>query len=439
MKKVEFIRASIIMLVTVVVFGLSAFGLNFHTGDIIFDYQYDKEFTPLMDVVPAGTEFTLESVIYDSANAGSSQLKNVSGNIVKIYEADFGYAVTITTTSAYSTAPMFLTLGVSKEGIITGFVINEYHDSLDGQYNVTIKNPGFDDSFVGKDTTLTGVTLVGGSTVSSSAIKSAVNSALESLVANKLIKETVKTPAQVLEEIITLNHSGLTFNGVASSNTYETIEATGNIVAAVKAKNDSGFAFAMKKGENYYYAVVNASGFVKLFDAKKNNVTNEHEDLVNEALKACSFSKLESAMERKARNLFGLKKDDAYTFTFKKLNIFNSTIAGGIMEIDGKTYYVFNNKTLAYGNHPMDISIAFNTKGRIVKISVSEFILEEDYYNGCPEIPADYLEQYIGKTAYNLDDEDLLISGATVSVNTIKNAIKESFDALNVLKQGGNQ
>ena len=438
MKKVELIRTTIIMLVTVVVFGLSAFGLNFHTGDIIFDYQYDKEFTPLLDVVPEGTTFTLESVIYDAANAGASSLKNVSSDIVKIYEADFGYAVTINTTSAYSTAPMVLTLGVSKDGIVTGFVINEYHDSLDGQYNVTIKNPNFDDSFVGKDTTLTGVTLVAGSTVSSSAIKSAVNSALESLIANNLIKETVKTPAQVLEEIVTLKHSGLTFNGVASSNTYETIAATGNIVAAVKSKNDSGYAFAMKKGEDYYYAVVNASGFVKLFDAKKNDVTSQHEDLVNEALNASTLSNLESAMERKARNLFGLKKDDAYEFTFKKLNIFNSTVAGGVMKVDGKTYYVFNNKTLAYGNHPMDISIAFNTKGRIVKVMVSEFILEEDYYGNCPEIPAEYLNGYIGKTPYNLDDEDLLITGATVSVNTIKNAIKESYDALNVLK-GGNK
>jgi hypothetical protein len=321
---------------------------------------------------------------------------------------------------------MVLTLGVSKEGIITGLTMNEYHDTAD--YDITKKDPEFIPSFKDENTTLSGVETVATSTVSSQTVINAINSVLESLVENNLIKETKKTTEQVFNEVIVANHSGLTHNGTVVK--VSDIAVSGNITKAVKADNDSGFAFIMTKEGQTYFAVVNASGVVKVFDIKKTDVTAEHADLVSQA-KAASASQTnyQSKLERKARTLFGLTKDDNYTFEFTKLNTFNSTVASGTITFNGQTYSVFYSRILAYLGHPMDIYMAIDANGKIAKVSVDNMILESDYYHDY-EIPAGYLDFYIGKNNTNLDGDELLIAGATLTTGAIKTAIQEAYVAL---------
>ena len=426
MKRNEIIRTSLIMLVSVVVFGLCAFGLNFHTEPKIEEYKYETEYKPLFEVAPEGS--TIEKVIYESTNAGGSELKNVSSNVTKVYETSFGYIVKVNASSAYSKAPMVLTLGVSKEGIITGLTMNEYHDTAD--YDIRNKNPEFISSFTGENTTLSGVETVATSTVSSQTVINAINSVLESLVSNNLIKETKKTTEQVFNEVIVANHSGLTHNGTVVK--VEDIAVSGNITKAVKADNDSGFAFMMTKNDQTYFAVVNAFGVCKVYDITKTEVTSKHEDLVTEA-KAASQGQTSylSKLERKARTLFGLTKDDTdkYTYTWKSLDVFNSTVAACDFTYNGNTYTVLYSRVLAYMGHPMDIYMAIDSNGKIAKVSVDTMILESDYYHDY-EIPEGYLDFYIGLDNTTLNGEELLIAGATITTGAIKTAIQEAYVAL---------
>ena len=84
------------------------------------------------------------------------------------------FAVTIETASSYSKSNMLLTVGVTADGKIENIVVVNYAETRD-------VGEDFFKSFIGKDSTLSGVNTVSGVTYSSSAIKSVVSDVFAAL------------------------------------------------------------------------------------------------------------------------------------------------------------------------------------------------------------------------------------------------------------------
>ena len=70
-KYAQQIRATIIMLVTVVVFGVAMWGLNFHTAPIIEANQAGAELAELTAVMPNGKKF---EKLYDYNNPADAKI-----------------------------------------------------------------------------------------------------------------------------------------------------------------------------------------------------------------------------------------------------------------------------------------------------------------------------------------------------------------------------
>ena len=119
----------------------------------------------------------------------------VPGTVTGIFRdtGGSGYAVTLSTSSSYSATPMTFTVGVGTDGKITGVEMTNYAESKDfGEYPST---------YVGQDSTLSGVDLYAGVTYSSTAFRSAVEDAFSVLIELGGVAQGNKTEEQIIEEL----------------------------------------------------------------------------------------------------------------------------------------------------------------------------------------------------------------------------------------------
>ncbi len=141
--------------------------INFITAPIIEQTKLKAETQSLVEVLPEAEEFEkleLKSGVPETVNA---IYKDTAGN---------GYAITLATSSQYSSSDMLISVGIGSDGIIKGIVITAYSES---------KEIGSDypQKFVGKDSSLTGVDIVAGVTYSSQAFIGAIKDAFSGLSA----------------------------------------------------------------------------------------------------------------------------------------------------------------------------------------------------------------------------------------------------------------
>ena len=438
MKTSEFLKSAAIIVVILLVFGLAAFGLNFHTAPLIEANNAGAELAPLLSVMPEGANFTADALIYDATNASASTLTGVPTNVTKIYkEANgLGYAIRCQATSKYSKSPMIITIGVDAQGKICGIEINEYNDSLDAAYNITIKAPEYISSFVGKDSALSDIGLVAGSTFSSNAFKGAVEDAMGALISNNLIAEGVKSDDQIISELLAKLHTGIAPEGIIKATE---ISASGNIVKGWKSLNGTGSAYMMTKNGASYLVIVNAVGYVVVYDTEENDVTSSHADLVTEALTAYGSisNTISKGISNKVKNLFG--EAAVATLTKIEFNSFNTVALAATFTHNGSTIYMIQTKPLTYGDNVMTIYTFIDESGKIVKQDVSKLIYDHysvaGYDDSNDAAYQAWLDKYTGKTDGTLGD-DLLVAGVTISSTAVQNATNDAFDAFNSIKGG---
>ncbi len=121
-----------------------------------------KEESALIAVLPEGAELEELEVSETMPETVTGIYKDANGS---------GYAVTLETSSDYSTAPMAITVGISADGVILGIEITNYSETKDFG--------AFPDSFIGKGEDLSDIDLVSGVTYSSQAFKNAVGDAFK--------------------------------------------------------------------------------------------------------------------------------------------------------------------------------------------------------------------------------------------------------------------
>lgn len=424
----KLLKTFAILLAVVTVFGVAMFGLNFYTGPIIEANNAGAEFAPLLAVMPEGAKFDGEALIYSKDNAAASSLKNVPASVLSVYkEANgLGYAVRCTAESSYSTAPMEITIGISADGKICGVQVDSYNDTA--AFDFRTKDPDYLTSYVGKDSALADVGTVAGSTFSSTAFKTAVSEAMGVLISNDLIKEGVKSDAQILEELIATVAPG--YSKLVAAN------ASGNIVKAMKAENEVGFAYIMTEGETSYLAVVNAMGACKIYNVEGTDVTADHTALVTEAKAHATAN--QTAFGSKLSTKVGKMMSGATDVTALELDTFSTVAAAVSFKVEGTTYYGFYSRSVGF--HQMEVFFVIDENGAIAKMDAQEFIFDEEYFSNFGGMNVtEYKNGFVGQTPDSWTGDKAVIATATMTSNAMKQSTADCFAAFKTIDKGGEQ
>lgn len=409
-----------VLLVIILVFSGAMFGLNFITGPVIEANNAGAVFAPLLAVMPEGAAFGGDAQVTD--------LQDVPASVVAVYrEANgLGYAISCTAESQYSTAPMKITLGISAEGKITGVQVDEYNDTA--AFDFRAKDPAYLDTYLGKDSALADVGLVAGSTFSSTAFKNAVSEAMGVLISNGMIAEGKKSDDQLLTEMISTVAPGFTKLAEA--------DASGNITKAMKAENDTGFAYVMADGDASFLVVVNATGVCKVYNVTGTDVTDAHSALAEEAKKAAAAQQKNyvDALTKKVTNLM----DGAEEITAVEIDTFNTVAAAVTFKVKNATYYGFTARSIGF--EQMDVYVIVDENGAIAKLDAKTFIFEEEYFNAFAGMDASaYKQGFAGLTSETFTGEQAVIATATMSSNAMKQAVNDAFASFDALTKGGAQ
>jgi hypothetical protein len=424
MKFSDLIKMIVTLLVIVVVFGAAMFGLNFHTAPLIEANNAGAELAPLLAVMPEGATFGGDALIYDAANASASTLKDVPASVLTVYKesAGLGYVIRVTASSQYSKEPMEITVGIAADGKICGIQLDKYTDSIDFR---TI-DANYTESYIGKDSALADVGTVSGCTFSTTAFKNAVTEAMGVLISNDMIAAGVKSDAQILQEMIPTVAPGFT----------KLVEATasGNVEVALKAENDTGFAFVVKEGESSYLAIVNAIGVCKVYDVEGNDVTENKSAVVDEAtaLAAASQSDYTEALTKKVQALM----PDAADIAAVDFDTFNTVVSAVTFKIDGADYYAFYSRSIGF--HQMNLYIVVDANGAIAKIDADQFIFEEEYFMtfGGMDV-SEYKQGFEGITSDAWTGDQAIIATATMTSNAMKESTTDAFATFDAIIEGG--
>ncbi len=431
MKRTDLIKSIALLLVIVAVFSAAMFGLNIHTAPLIEANNASAKFGPLLAVLPEGASFDADALIYDAVAPEGSSLTDVPPSVTAVYReaSGLGYAVRVTATSQYSSAPMEISLGVSAEGKIFNVQIDSYNDSE--AFDFRAKDPEYLSTYVDKDSALTDVGTVAGSTYSSTAFKTAVEEAMNALIANSLIAEGVKSDDQLLMELLPTIFTGMSNNGMMQT---EEIEASGNMLSGVKALNDSGFAYIMTEGDATLLVAVNAFGTGKVFDVEGNDVTDAHASLVEEAKAHADAN--QTSYEEPAVARFEKLMEGAANMQPLPLDTFSSVVAANSFQVGEDTYYGFCARS--YGYDIMDVYVVLDASGAIVKTDAKKLFFDEEYFNVDDDVdqPA-YKDSFTGLTQDTWTGDNALIAGATMTSNAMQQAVTDAFEAFQAVQNGG--
>lgn len=451
-KYADLIKASLLMVAIVVVFGLSAFGLNFHTSELIAAHSAGAANAALEAVMPENAGF---EQLYDAANPSATTLTVVpapvvptgdktdgtSGEITAIYKEKSGKGFVFTfkmvTKFSKDKTPMVYTVGVTSEGTICGITENEYYDSK-------IVGAGFVSSFIGNDSSLASVELVADVTYSSKAVVAAVSAGLTALIDNNLITAGVKSDAQILEELISTVVSSFKKSPTA-------VTVSGNISAAYRLANDAGFVYFMTEGDSTYLAICNNFGVCKVFTYETDeesgdvlkDITSEKTALANEAsVHANANAKNQfTKAQKEFKKMAGVENESVVAIN-TTVDIFNTVVAIAEITVGENTYYGFYSRS--YGFEDMNVYIILDQDGKIFKIKAAEIVFAAEHFhensNGVifEGIPTDYLDKMIGKDNATFTDDLTVITAATMSSDAMRVSLKDAFAAFAALKGGKN-
>lgn len=420
MKKAGLFKAIIIMLINVTVFGTAAFGLNFITGPIIEENKAGAALGALKEVLPEGEKFEdiTATITIDAASGIKEVYKETNGKGFVFKGEKYCYTTTVNAT-----------VGVTADGLICGVKFDNKTDFAVSQSTIN--------SFIGKDSALSGVELTADATTSSNTLKSIVENGLNVLISNNLITAGVKSEAQVLVEYIPTAHPGICSNGTIKG---EEVTPVGNIVSGYKGINGAGFAYIMTKNEKSFLVVTNNMNGCQVYsanvdettgDATVTDVTLENQDLVSEALEHTNANKTSYADSiAKFNSLMGVTNAQAIT-----VNAVNSVVFAVELEVEGAKYFGFYSRT--FGFHEMDVYIIIDVNGAIAKLDTKALIFEEEYFIGFGGVPAGYKDGFAGLTSDTFDGSQAIITGATLTSNSIKQSVYDAFAAYKSVVNGG--
>ena len=386
----KFIKCFVVLLLIIGVFGGAMFALNLHTGPIIEQNNAGAANDRLNSVMAGGTGY--EDI--------TATLGTLPETVVAVHKekSGLGFVIEAKATSQYTGGDaMDILIGVSPDGKICGIKLVSHSESL-------IFGEEYPSTYIGKDSALSGVEVYAGSTFSSKAFKGAVEAALNLLIENNLISAGVKTPEQILTEMIATVAPELA--DVKKS------EGKGDILAAYTSGSNA--AYIVADGDNLLLAVIK-NGECKIYNVEGNDVTEASAEIIAKVVAyaaGAANDRLNSVME-------GATAYENITLT---LGTLPETVVAVHKETSGLGFVIEAKATSQYtGGAAMDILIGVSSDGKICGIKLvshSESLIFGE----------DYPDSYIGKDSALTGVE--VFAGSTYSSNAFKGAVEAALNLL---------
>lgn len=424
MKKQPVLRSVLCLALLVVVLGACIFGINGLTAPRIAENER------LAAEAAAAAEKALlgnSVMLYDRADEAASSIAVTADTVQSVYRDDDRgiYILRLSTSEGYSKLPINLTLTVDAEGKIVSLDINENPDDKD-------LGEEFPLSFAGQDSTLAGVSLVGGVTFSSAAIRNAVNDGFQTLIDNGLFAAAEKSDSQLLNELIPLVYPGLVNKAGAPQG--EELEGSGSIENGLKATNGSGFAWFVT-GDESLLAVDTPVGGLKLYNTAGEDVTASADAALIEQIKALSAEHSDGADSKTVKTLGRMLDGDAELTPVEIPGLSNSVTGAYVAQTENGECYAFAARPYGYSNEVMDFYYVLDGDGAIKALRVKELILYSEYFSAYTLDEDSYKDGFLGLTKDSYTGDQALISGATMSSQAADTAVRDVFEAFGLLME----
>ena len=432
MKK-DLLKTSLLMSAIVLVTVGAALLLNLITGPkIAADKAYREELAAqqaagvLLEVFPGATGFEeiTSTLTIDPASGVSAVHKETSGK---------GYVFVASKTNSPMKDLVNVTVGVDKDGKITGVSVSFNNPADYPVSDATLS------SFIGQESTLTDVQLTANATVSSNSIKEAVSAGFLVLAANNLMKAAEKEVEAVFAELLPTVVSGFS----AGSN----LTVSGNIYQAYKLTNGAGIVCYVNNGDTKLLAITNMSGKVVLYKAKLLDeatqtyelvdVTAENVTVVAEVneFATANITSLHNTLVSKITRMYSNVAETDITEV--EITTYGSIVAAASFINDGNVWNAYLAYSInAYNNSVVKTYVVIDHEGKIANVDVIGLFGDEEYFDvahGFNE--AGYESGFAGNNDF-VDTN--VISGATMTTNAIKQAIKDAFALYNATLGGNN-
>lgn len=430
MKRIELLKTiALIVVIIATTVGSSAL-LNIKTGQKIADDRKAREEAAaqqaageLLQVFPEATGFEdITSTLTIDATSGVSAVHRE--------KAGKGFVIIASKTNSPMKDVVTVTFGVDMDGKILGLLVSFANSADFPVDDATIT------SFTGLDSTLGGVVVTAGATVSTNTIKEAVTAGFLVLASNDLMKAASKTPEQVFEELLPT-----VWNGFVKG---QDLTASGNITTAYTAKNGSGVVCYVTKGEQTLLALYNVSGSCALYQPKlidEATQVYELEEVTDEAVVAevseFAAANVTSSFEKLSGKIVKMY-ETATEITEVSVDTFGTVVTAASFVVEGETYYAYYARPVnGFEGDVMDIYLVLDGEGKIAKMDVATmFYGEVEYFFAIQNFNQNnYKDSLVGIDNGSYNGSQSLISGATHTTKAVDAAIKDTFAAF----KGGNE
>lgn len=425
MKKREAIKSVVVLTVICAVVALMLSGVNELTAPIIEENQSKGEFDSFYEAMP------------DAEGFEEVSLTGLPETVKAVYKdtGNKGYVVLLSTRSQYTgTSNMGITVGIGTDGKIVGITLTSYTESKD------FGREEYPKTYIGKDSALVGVDLVGGVTYSSAAFRDAVSDAFTALISSGLISEDQKSDAQLIDELKTVALPGCANN--LGNAMLTQIEVSGSYIKeAYEANNGCGYVYVLDVDGTPLVCGVGAFGDAVCYALDGTDVTSDaaYANAISEAV-AVNAKKSEEAAVANIELIapYVYAGDDATITAVSPKGIFNTVTGAFEITSDSTKSYGFVSVVFGYRNQPMKMIYILDEDGAIVAFrSAGELmILDSEYYSGYTLDESAYKANFEGLTAETFDESVTLISGATITANAVATATRDVFAAFDALVTG---
>ena len=367
-------------------------------------------------------------MLYDRADLAASSLTVSADTVQSVYkdESKQTYLLRLSSFEGYTKdVPIELILVVDFDGRIVSLEVESSGETKE-------LDPLFLPSFVGQDSTLSGVELVAGVTYSSSAIRGAVNDGFNTLIDNGLFAAAEKDADQLLSELVAVVYPGLVNKaGVVQG---EELAGGGSVERGYKAANGSGFVWFVDNGEKLL-AVNTTLGGVRLYNAAGEDVTASVDAALIDEIAALGESDAEALSAAAEKAFTKMLGEDASLTALEIPGLANCVTGAYSVETAEGTFYAFAARPYGYSNEPMDIYYVLDERGAITALRAKELILFSEYFTDYTLDEASYKEGFLGLTRESFTGEQALIAGATVSTSAVETATNDVFEAFGLLAE----
>lgn len=422
MKKREAIKSVVVLTVICAVIALMLAMVNELTAPIIAENQAKGEFDSLYEVMPDADDFE-EVSLTGLPETVKAVYKDTGGK---------GYVVLLATRSQYTgTSDMGITVGIGTDGKIVGITLTSYTESKD------FGREEYPKTYIGQDSALSGVDLVGGVTYSSVAFRDAVSDAFVALISNGLVSEGQKSDKQVIDELKTVALPGCAEN--LGNAMLTQIDESGTFInEAYEADNGCGYVYVLNVDGTSLVCGVGAFGDAVCYALDGTDVTNDaaYADAINEAV-AANVKKSEELAEANTASVSRYAGEGATLTPVSPPGTFNTVTGAFEIDADGKKSYGFVSVVFGYRNKLMKMIYILDENSAIVVFrSAGELILDSEYYSDYTLDESAYKASFEGLTAETFDESVTLISGATITANAVSTATRDVFAAFDALMTG---